>query len=89
MPFALTSILFGIVFVHHFALDALEFATGKDAQQLPAKIQGLEDVAVFLVTLGNIALLKFFGELGVQQIGGDRAASPRMDISSLFSLPVA
>ena len=48
----------------HLGLDALELALGQDGQQLPAEIQGLLDGAVGGVALGDVALLKFVGELG-------------------------
>ena len=81
--------LLGQILLDQLRLDALELRGGQDRQQLPAQVQCLLDGAVLLCSLGNIALFKLVRELGIQQVGRAEAASPRMDISSLFSLPVA
>ena len=59
-------ILLGQILVDILGLNALELTAGQDAQQLPAQVQGLLNGAVLLGTLGDIALFKLVGKLGVE-----------------------
>src|SRR5699024_10453938 len=63
-------ILLGQILVDILGLDALELAAGQDGEQLPAQVQGLLDGPVLVGALGDVALFKLVGKLGVQQIGG-------------------
>ncbi len=79
----------GMYFSMNSVLMRLSSVTGQNRKQLPADAQRGLDVPVGVVALIDILALELVGKLGVEQVGVGQAASPRIVISSLASLPRA